>query len=201
MATKPVLIRDGRWESGAVHAACLAHEEAAWQLVHAKALAVASHRRWNLKPDDARDLAQDATLRLLERLEAVRDPTAFEAFVRTVTQRLVLDWLTAPRRRRETGRLDSPEDAAEEPRLEASVNPSGAVMAAVGLGQLERSFELIPPDCGPKIRAWLDWRELGGYPSEKEAAAVFDQTLGTFSARVSRCLELLRALVQEEGAG
>ncbi len=200
MATKPALIRDGRWESDAVYAACCTHDEFAWQLIHAKALAVASHRRWKLKPDDARDLAQQAVLRLLERLDTVRDPGAFEAFVRTVTQRLVLTFLTSAPFRREKTSLTAQIDGEDRPQREPSVDPSTSVLAAVDLARLEQTFNQLPSDCGPKIRTWLDWRELGGYRTEKEAAAVFDQSLGTFSARVSRCLELLRALVQEGDA-
>lgn len=199
MAAKSALTSErGRWNGTKVHAACRAGDERAWQLVYAKTLAVTSRRGWRLDRDDAADLAQQAVLRIIERIDDVRDPVAFEAFVRTVTERLVLSFLAPPPVRIERLDQDFSENPGRPVSPEPSVDPEGALLAAVEIGFIDRAFERIPEDCGAKIRAWLDWKEFGAYASEREAAAVFGQSLGTFSARVSRCLEFLQAVMGME---
>ncbi len=201
MATQPALTRrGGRWDSASVYAGCCAREEQAWQLVLAKALSVTSKSQWRLDPADASDLAQQSVLRVFERIDSVADPIAFEAFVRRVTERIVLTFLTSASRRHERVRLDDDRDEGASPPPEPFVDPEPILFAKVELRRMGTLFERVPSDCGAKIRVWLDWKELGGYKNEGEAAAVFDQSLGTFSARVSRCLDLLRSVVQEEVA-
>jgi RNA polymerase sigma-70 factor (ECF subfamily) len=149
---------------------------------------VHSHALWLLRDgEDARDVSQEAMVRLWRHRNDVPEAAARNWLLRT-THRLCLD-----RHRRRAARPEVTEDEAPESRwADPSPGPEMAA-AATTLGPiLERALLRLTP----RDRAMVLLREVEGVPYE-EIAETLRIPLGTVKASLHRSREKLRlALVR-----
>jgi RNA polymerase sigma-70 factor (ECF subfamily) len=139
--------------------------------------------------EEARDVTQEALIRLWEHRETVTDPAAAKPWLLRTAHNLCIDRLRQ-RRTRGTAALD---DVAE-PVADAGSAPDRPSDARALRAEVERALGRIPP----RDRALLLLREVHGH-SYEELAALVDAPIGTLKsllhrarARLRREVELLR---------
>lgn len=139
--------------------------------------------------EEARDVTQEALIRLWEHRAAVADPAAARPWLLRTAHNLCIDRLRQ-RRARGTASLD---DVAEPAAGPASA-PDRPAEARSRRAEVERALARIPP----RDRALLLLREVHGH-SYEELAALLDAPVGTLKsllhrarARLRREVELLR---------
>ena len=165
-------------------ALCREGDQRAWnQLVdryssYVYAIAV---RGFRLEEHDAEDLFQEVFARTYERLGQLQNPGALRAWIGQLARRLALDRLRG--RRPQVGLEQIPEPEAAE---DALAEIDAALWVQQVLGRL--------PEPNREI---LD-RFFARGESYRQIAAELDLPPGTIASRVSRGLEKLRVLVEEE---
>jgi RNA polymerase sigma factor (sigma-70 family) len=165
-------------------ALCREGDQRAWnQLVdryssYVYAIAV---RGFRLDEHDAEDLFQEVFARTYERLGQLRDPGAVRAWIGQLARRLALDRLRGGRA--QVGLEQVPEPKAAD---DALAEIDAALSVQQMLAQLPEPF-----------REMLD-RFFARGESYRQIAAELDLPSGTIASRVSRGLEKLRVLLEEE---
>ncbi|WP_253873843.1 RNA polymerase sigma factor [Actinomadura rupiterrae] len=161
---------------------------AAWGLLvdrHAPLLwAVA--RSCGLDDADCGDVVQTTWLRLVERIDTVRDPQTVPRWLAVTARR---EALALARRR-------SREDSADPWRLTDGVQASGAGSGVFGpedaalvreqVGRVGDALRTLPRRCQDLLRM------LALAPSYAELAAALDIPIGSIGSARARCLALLR---------
>ncbi|MCU0232001.1 MAG: RNA polymerase sigma factor [Acidobacteria bacterium] len=139
--------------------------------------------------EEARDVTQEALVRLWEHRESVADPAAAKPWLLRTAHNLCIDRLRQ-RRARGTAALDE----VAEPAADAGSAPDRPSDARALRAEVERALGRIPP----RDRALLLLREVHGH-SYEELAALVDAPIGTLKsllhrarARLRREVELLR---------
>jgi RNA polymerase sigma factor (sigma-70 family) len=134
------------------------------------AIAVQAYR---LAEHDAEDVFQDVFTRVYERLDQLRDPSAFRPWIAQLTRRAALDKL------REGGRVELSDDL-----------PAGAEES---MDQLEEAWDVREALAGlsEPCREVLD-RFFGRDESYRTIGEALDIPPGTIASRISRCLGQLR---------
>lgn len=139
---------------------------------------------------DARDLTQDAFIAAWTQLRRLRDPGAFEAWLRRITVDRCRNWLRSRTRRGASTSLDA------HPTLASSLTDArqdfrlGIEARAV----LEPAFERLSPD----QRAVLALHYSMGY-SLAEAADAMGVPVGTAKSRLNAALDVLRRVILPSG--
>ncbi len=171
-------------EDARLVALCLEGDQRAWgELVdryssYVYAIAV---RGFQFDEHAAEDLFQEVFARTYERLDQLRDPGALRAWIGQLARRLAVDQLRG--RRAEVGLGEVPEPEAAE---DAIAEIEAALNVQQMLGRLPEPFGEI-----------LD-RFFARGESYRKIAAALDLPPGTIASRISRGLEKLRALLEEE---
>ena len=143
---------------------------------------VYSHASWMLRNrEDARDVSQEAMIRLWQHRETVA-PEAAKSWMLTTTHRLCLDRLRRRVRWRET--------TLEPPGHERVAHEAGPERLAGAREAAERLGAAIEA-LGPDDRAVVVLREIEGM-GYREIAESLDVPLGTLKARLHRARERLR---------
>jgi RNA polymerase sigma factor (sigma-70 family) len=163
---------------------CREGDQRAWnQLVdryssYVYAIAV---RGFRLDEPDAEDLFQEVFARTYERLGQLQDPGALRAWIGQLARRLALDRLRG--RRSQLGLEQIPEPEAAE---DALAEIDAGLWVQQMLSQLPEPFQEI-----------LD-RFFARGESYRQIAVELDLPAGTIASRISRGLEKLRVLLEEE---
>jgi RNA polymerase sigma-70 factor, ECF subfamily len=129
----------------------------------------------------ALDLAQEAFLRLYQRLRAqpaaeAADRGRCTALLFTIAANLGRDEL-----RRRAVRKEVPMDGALAERPAGGMSPEVVVERREMHERVQRSLDALPPD----TKALLVWREVQGL-SYEEIAVILDVRLGTVKSRINR---------------
>jgi RNA polymerase sigma-70 factor (ECF subfamily) len=123
---------------------------------------------------DAEEIAQEALLRAYRKLESLRDPSRFRAWVVRISFRLALDrWRSAKRRERRETAWSLPEQRLALPTAE-QIAVSNEFQA-----RLEHALEELPG----KSRLVLVLSAIHGYTLE-EVASILEIPLGTVKSRL-----------------
>ena len=144
-------------------------------------------RGMHMSSEDAADAVQTTWLRLVERLDDIREPAKVGSWLATAVRR---ECLAIIRRRRTVGLPDGWDAAAE------STDPLDA-----GLLRDERDAELwramhnLPARCGNLLRVLI----TDPPPSYADVAEVLGIPVGSIGPTRRRCLELLRGLLGSGG--
>ena len=150
---------------------------------------VFSYAVWMLRErEDARDVAQEALIRLWKHRDQVK-PASARAWLLTTTHRLCLDRLRHRKRWQELP-LDVP--GAEQATREASPERLAAAYEAVS--EVGRALG----ELGPQDRAVVVLREIEGL-GYREIAESLDIPLGTLKARLHRARLRLRHQLIDAG--
>ena len=166
-------------------ARCRAGDEAAWaELVerfsrYVYAICVQGFR---LSPHDAEDAFQDVFAKAYVQLGTLRDDNALRPWIGQLTRRTCIDRL----------RSGSREHAAED------VEPEGADETLQLLDEaltVHEALAQLPDNC----REILD-RFFAQDESYRTIGEALGLPGGTIASRISRCLEKLRSLMEEDGS-
>ncbi len=177
----------------ALVARCRAGEGRAWEAIvrRYRRLVYAIPVRFGLAPEEADDVFQSTFVRLVERLDTLREPRRLRAWLVTTARRLSLDAVT---RRK----------AASESEAILAAIPDPGPMAEEELSRLEeqhlvrRAFERLPERC----RTLLDLLYYAAdEPSYELIGARLQMPLGSIGPTRARCLEKLLRLYEEFAAG
>ncbi|GLZ14229.1 RNA polymerase sigma factor [Actinomadura sp. NBRC 104425] len=134
-------------------------------------------RSHGLSQSDAADVVQTAWLRLVERLDALRDPRRVGAWLAVTTAREA-----------ERARLRSvqwPPDGAVRPAA-AERTPEGVWTARERLRRVAGALEELPERCRRLLRLFA------ASPSYADAAAALGMPVGSIGPTRARCLSALR---------
>jgi RNA polymerase sigma-70 factor (ECF subfamily) len=135
---------------------------------------------FGLKGPDAEDAFQDVFLRVYDRLESLRDPSAFRPWIAQLTRRVCLDRLAAASR-------EEPADV-EPPEVEATVDELDQAFV------VREALDALQPEC----REVLD-RFFCRDESYRMIGEALDLPKGTIASRISRCLAKLRDELMAKG--
>jgi len=143
---------------------------------------VYSYAAWMLRDlEEARDVAQEALVRLWQYREKVEDP-ATRSWLLTTTHRLCIDRLRRRRKRPEVSEQDqlnpAPDEGPSPMRLAASSETGRAIADALD-------------KLGHQDRAVVVMREIQGMAYD-EIATALELPLGTLKAKLHRARERLR---------
>jgi RNA polymerase sigma-70 factor (ECF subfamily) len=144
--------------------------------------------KYRLGREDAEDLAQVVQLRVTQRLQQLRDPAAFPAWVRQLTHHAMVDLL---RQRRSTLSLDEPLPAGE----------SGAELDTLERYErielrtdLDRALARLPP----LYREPIELHVLDGLPQD-EVGRLLGRPRSTVASQIERGLRRLRRTLSPAG--
>jgi RNA polymerase sigma factor (sigma-70 family) len=170
-----------------------AGDEAAWHALvdRFSSLIWATARAHRLSRGDAADVAQTTWLRLVEHLDAIRDPDRVGAWLATTARRESLRTLKRSGREQPTDEVDlfeRPDDEAVDRHL----------LRQERAGALWRAFAALSERCKRLLRLLMADVE----PSYEEVGAALGMPVGAIGPTRMRCLDRLRvaAEIAELGA-
>lgn len=174
-----------RHDVGSLLRAAAGGDQKAWDALVNRyaALVWAVARGFRLGTADAADVSQATWLRLVERLDQIRDPEALGAWLATTARR---EALTLLRKRRDVPVADVEPDAPvgdDEPDA-----PWYRMVVADRDSELWRAFRQLPTRCQEILRLLV----IDPADSYAAAAAALAMPVGSLGPTRSRCLATLR---------
>ncbi|HKS99462.1 MAG TPA: sigma-70 family RNA polymerase sigma factor [Rugosimonospora sp.] len=167
-----------------------AGDQGAWDAIVARyaALVWTVARGFRLSAADAADVSQATWLRLVERLDQVRDPEALGAWLATTARREALNLL---RKRRDlpVAEVDVNTDGGAEDEQAA---PWRRLVTADRDNELWQAFTRLPARCQEILRLLV----IDPAESYAAAAAALAVPIGSLGPTRSRCLASLRELLR-----
>ena len=163
---------------------CRAGDQEAWGLLverYSRYVYSIAGRGFRLSDTEAEDVFQDVFLRVYLRLDSIRDGDALRPWIAQVTRRLCIDRLAAVKGRPEAEEVDEavPDETLDE--LEEAFVVRDALRA-------------LDEGC----RELLD-RFFARDEPYRQIAEELDLPMGTVASRISRCLDKLRDLLEDDG--
>ena len=152
-------------------------------------------RAYRLAPADAADVFQQTWLRVLERLDTVRDPARLGAWIGTTCRHEALAVLRRARRLTPVG-----DDHLLDQVADPSAEPDRPVLVAERDAELWRAFHRLNRRCQEILRILVVEIE-GGRPSYELAAAGLGMPVGSLGPSRGRCLAQLRNHLNEPVGG
>jgi RNA polymerase sigma factor (sigma-70 family) len=141
-------------------------------------------RRYGLSRLDADDVGQSVWLRLVERLDTLREPAALPGWLATTTQRECTRVLRAARKNAAPGYPLDPENAPDE-----QLAPAEDTLLVAERGTaLREAFAMLPPHC-QRLLAMLIEDPPVPYA---EISSTLGVAVGSIGPYRRRCLERLR---------
>jgi RNA polymerase sigma factor (sigma-70 family) len=178
----------GAVEDAAVVARCRAGDADAWrELVerHSRYVYAIATRAFDLTPDEAEDVFQEAFTRTYVHLSSLREDIAIRPWLAQVTRRLAIDRIRA------RARVELDEDVQrlgdEGARSIEQIDAAIDVHLAMGA---------LPAGC----REILD-RFFARDESYRTIAAALDLPMGTVASRLARCIKKLREQLEGKNSG
>lgn len=147
-------------------------------------------RGYRLSTTDAADVVQTAWLRLVERLDTIRDPERVGAWLATTTRREALRVIRGAGRQ-----VPTDEEWRLEPREPDDPPPETGLLEAERDAVLWASVQALSEPCQRLLRVLM----AGPPPSYEEVAAALDMPIGSIGPTRGRCLERLRQVVVRSG--
>lgn len=163
--------------------AAAAGDQGAWEAIVERfsGLVWATARAHRLSQADAADVAQTTWLRLVEHLDAIREPEALGAWLATTARREALRLIRRGTREQAIGEPD----LFEAPSAEAI---DSALLRGERDGALWRGFARLSDSCKELLLLLVSDRE----PSYTEIGAALGLSIGSIGPARMRCLDRLR---------
>ena len=141
-------------------------------------------------PTEAQELAQEVFLHGMKKLPQLRDVQCFAGWLRQITVRMAINWLTRhrPLTRGDSEALDNAEAAGTTP-LEAMVRAEQATELYKGLDRLK------PVDRATLVAFYIRGRSL------KQMSREFETPVGTIKRRLHVARNRLRKQLERAAAG
>jgi RNA polymerase sigma factor (sigma-70 family) len=144
-------------------------------------------RGMNMTTEDAADAVQTTWLRLVERLDDIREPERVGGWLATSVRRECLGIL---RRHRDVAMPDALEmPSADDP-------PDTGLLRDERDAQLWRAMRRLPPRCASLLRMLI----ADPPPSYQDVAATLQLPMGSIGPTRQRCLALLRKMLGRTAA-
>jgi RNA polymerase sigma-70 factor (ECF subfamily) len=166
-------------------ARCRAGDEAAWaELVErfSRYVYAICVQGFHLQPHDAEDAFQDVFAKAYVQLAGLRDDDALRPWLAQLTRRVCIDRLRSAAR-------ETPVEQVEPPDLDDTFEVLDDALA------VREAMAQIGEPC----REMLD-RFFARDQSYRTIGEELDLAAGTIASRISRCLEKLRAAMEDSGA-
>jgi len=166
-------------------ARCRAGDAAAWnELVErfSRYVYAICTQGFRLPEHDAEDIFQDVFTRVYTHLDGLRDDDAFRPWLAQLTRRTCIDHLRA-------GARESPVEDPEPPDLDDTLSKLDEALT------VHEAMATMPDNC----RDILD-RFFARDESYRTIGEALDLPSGTIASRISRCLDKLKARLEETGA-
>jgi RNA polymerase sigma factor (sigma-70 family) len=166
-------------------AGCRDGDRRAWDLLVARfsryvyAICIQGFR---LSPSDAEDVFQDVFSKVYEQLASLRDDGAVRPWLAQLTRRTCIDRLRASSR-------EHASDVLEPSGIDDLVSTLDEALT------VRAALELLPPECREILDRFFARDE--SYRSISEALSL---PAGTIASRISRCLDKLRAVLEDSDA-
>ena len=165
-------------------ARCRAGDAAAWnELVErfSRYVYAICSQGFRLSEHDAEDVFQDVFTRVYTHLDRLRDDEAFRPWLAQLTRRACIDRLRS-------GGRESPVEELEPPEVDETLAMLDEAMT------VHEAMGELPENC----REILD-RFFAQDESYRTIGDALDLPPGTIASRISRCLDKLKALLEETG--
>jgi RNA polymerase sigma factor (sigma-70 family) len=165
-------------------ARCRAGDAAAWnELVErfSRYVYAICSQGFRLSEHDAEDVFQDVFTRVYTHLDRLRDDEAFRPWLAQLTRRTCIDRLRS-------GARESPVEELEPPEVDETLSMLDEAMT------VHEAMAALPENC----REILD-RFFAQDESYRTIGEALDLPSGTIASRISRCLDKLKALLEETG--
>jgi RNA polymerase sigma-70 factor (ECF subfamily) len=167
---------------GELVARCRAGDAAAWnELVErfSRYVYAICSQGFRLSEHDAEDVFQDVFMRVYTHLDRLRDDEAFRPWLAQMTRRTCIDRLRV-------GGRESPVEELEPPEVDETLSMLDEAMT------VHEAMAGLPENC----REILD-RFFAQDESYRTIGDALELPAGTIASRISRCLEKLKALLEE----
>jgi RNA polymerase sigma-70 factor (ECF subfamily) len=175
---------DARLTDAELVARCRRGEPEAWALLverfsrYVYAICVQAFR---LSEHDAEDVFQDVFARVYTHLDRLRDDDAFRPWLAQLTRRTCIDRLRA-------GAREAPAEEVDPMEVDETLASFDEALA------VHEAMAELPDNC----RDILD-RFFARDESYRMIADALELPAGTIASRISRCLDKLKVLLEEEG--
>lgn len=177
---------------------CRRGDQEAWLAVYNQALGMAKWPKWRLA-HRAEDAAHNAYVRIMEKIDQVRDRNAFRGFIRTVTFSCIIDEHRRTKQRAEISIDPDPDDEGAPPIVPVSADdPCRRAMDRDTLSRVRRGMEKLSEKDRTVLAAYIGYK-LGVYQNYAELAKALRTTVGNLGAQINRAL--VRLAKQEELTG
>lgn len=133
--------------------------------------------------DAAQDIGQDALLRCLRRVAAVRRPEAFGAYVDRAVSRAVIDRHRSESRRQKREQVYAHRQPAAQPDAHLGVDDRSLLYPALESLSGDQRLTVV-------LRYWADLSDQG-------IAAAMNCSVGTVKSRLSRSLRIIEGVLHE----
>jgi RNA polymerase sigma-70 factor (ECF subfamily) len=166
-------------------ARCREGDDEAWHLLverFSRYVYAICTQGFRFSPQDAEDVFQDVFARVYEQIGKLRDDAAVRPWIAQLTRRLCIDRLRSAR--------EAPAEDIEPQGFDDKLAELDEALA------VREMLATLPENC----RDILD-RFFARDESYKTIGDALDLPAGTIASRISRCLEKLKAAMEDSGAG
>jgi RNA polymerase sigma-70 factor (ECF subfamily) len=166
-------------------ARCREGDDEAWNLLverFSRYVYAICTQGFRFAPQDAEDVFQDVFARVYEQLGKLRDDGAVRPWIAQLTRRLCIDRLRSTR--------EAPAEEVEPQGYEDKLAELDEALA------LREMLATLPENCQEILDRFFARDE-----SYKTIGDALDLPAGTVASRISRCLEKLKAAMEDSGTG
>lgn len=173
-----------------LYAMCQRGDQGAWGHVYGYVLAIARRPQWNLR-EAPEDMAQSIVLFLLEEgIHKAKEPAAFRGFVKRVAVNKILDSFKKPNPGMESIHPSSLEGERHVDPPSEELGPEETAICRNLMRTISRLLDDLPDYCRKAVPGYFRFR-LGMVESYQELSELLGASVGTISAQVKRCMDML----------
>jgi len=144
---------------------------------------------------EAEDAAQEAFLKVFDKIHTFREESSFSTWFFTVLNNVCLDILRKRSRRADTVSINQSDDNGENYELPIEDTADGPY-ETLQKNEVKRLFEDALGNLSDEHRSVIIMRDINGFEYE-EIARILDISVGTVKSRISRARLALRRILEE----
>ena len=145
--------------------------------------------------EEAEDAAQEAFLKVFDKIHTFREDSSFSTWFYTVLNNICLDALRKRSRRAETISIHQSDDTGDEYELQIEDTADGPY-EAFQKNEAKRLLEIALTKLSDEHRTVIILRDINGFEYE-EIAKILKISTGTVKSRISRARLSLRRILEE----
>ena len=157
--------------------------------------AVSFARRMLGTQEEAEDAAQEAFLKVFDKIHTFREDSSFSTWFYTVLNNICLDALRKRSRRADTVSINQSDDAGDEYELQIEDTADGPY-ESFQKNEAKRLLEIALTKLSDEHRTVIILRDINGFEYE-EIARILKISTGTVKSRISRARLALRHILSE----